>query len=1215
VELLTEPVEWAQAGHPRRAGVSSFGISGTNAHVILEQPPVVVDATPAEDSPVRATGVVPVVVSGTSPDALRAQAARVAAFVEERPGVSVVDVGLSLATTRSAFEYRAAVLAQDVADVVSGLTALAEGIPAAGVVEGRDTGRNRVAVVFSGQGAQRAGMGCGLYERFPVFARAWDAVVAELDPLLDRPLREVVFAEPGSCESELLEQTGFAQPALFALQVASFRLAESWGVPADVLVGHSIGEIAAAHVAGVLSLQDACTLVGARARLMQALPVGGVMVSVQATEVDVAPLLAGREHEVSIAAVNGPASVVLSGVEGTVLQIAEQLAGQGVKTRRLPVSHAFHSPLMRPMLDEFTTVVQGLRFEPARLPIVSTVTGEADTDLAAPAYWVRHVHQPVRFAEAIRTLRKQGTTGYLELGPNGVTTAMTQDTLAGTGAVAVSLLRGDGDEPGAAAHAVGHLHAHGVPVDWPAFFAGTNARRVALPTYAFQRERFWPDGTLPGDGRVGEGEATGVDAAFWSAVETQDMASLATALQVEGESLSQVLRALSSWRKAQREKSLVDSWRYRVTWKALPTPAAAEPVGEWLVLLPAASAGDAWVATVLDAVGTGAVPVEVTGAGRAEFTERIRQQGDRSWTGVLSLVAVEGPDLLGESQATPMGESSGVAAEVALTLSVLQALGDAGVTAPLWCVTRGAVSMGRMEQVLSPAQAGVWALGRVAALEYPHRWGGLVDLPSVLDERVTTRLRTVLAGRAVEDQVAVRASGLFARRLSHAPATAGQPAWQPRGTILITGGTGALGARAARWLARHGVDRLVLTSRRGPDAPGATQLRAELTALGVEVTVVACDVADREALAAVLASHPPTGVVHTAGISRASVIDQLSTAELAEVMAAKVTGAANLDELLGDRDLDCFVLFSSISAVWGSGGQGAYAVANAYLDALAERRHARGLAATSVSWGAWAEGGMASADAHDYLSRRGVLAMAPEPALTALWRAVANKEVTATIADIAWDQFVPTFTAVRPSPLLGDLPEVRGLIEAAKTSQDDGEVVASALRERLRGLPEPERAEVLLGLVRQQVAAVLRHSGGRAVDADRAFRDLGFDSVLAVELRTGLSAATGLSLSAGMVFDHPTPRALAGHLLTQLAVAGEPGVGELLDLLDRLSTGISMLNGDVLGHNRIVRRIQGLLAELDSPRVPASKSTLAAKLGEATDAELFELLDNDLGLS
>ncbi|WP_435844891.1 type I polyketide synthase, partial [Streptomyces klenkii] len=1121
VELLTEATEWPRTGRPRRAGISAFGASGTNSHVIIERPE---EAAKAPEPAGEPRGLLPVPVSAAAPDALRDQARQLHAYVTRRPGLTVAELALSAATTRSAFPYRAAVLAEGRDELLQGLAALAGGTDTPQVVRGdAEARRGKLAVLFAGQGSQRAGMGRELAERFPVFAEALDAVLAHLDG----ELRQVMFTD-----AERLNETGFTQPALFAIEVALYRLVESWGVRPDFVAGHSVGEIAAAHVAGVFSLEDACRLVAARARLMNGLPAGGAMVAVRAPEDEV---LAHLTDGVSIAAVNGPESVVLSGDESAVLALAEKFAAGGRKTTRLRVSHAFHSLHMDAILEDFRQVARGITYDAPAIPLVSNLTGEpaAEQLVCSPDYWVRHVREAVRFGDGVRTLAGRGVSVFLELGPDGSLSAMAQDTLDALSARAVTVpaLRKDRGEETSVVTALARLHVGGLSPHWPAVLDtdGTTPRRTDLPTYPFRHQRFWPETPSATDPRTAGGEDDG----FWSAVADEDFDALEATLNVDGDALSKVLPALADWRRRRGDESTVDGWRQQITWKPLTLAPSRAAAGNWLAVLPAGHAGDPWVANVLTALGPDVTRLETDGTGREELAGRLRETsaGGRVFTGVLSLLAL----------ATAPAGGADAPEGLALTTALIQALGDTDITAPLWCVTRGAVAASPAEPVPGAVQAAVWGLGRVAALEHPQRWGGLIDLPETLDERTADRFAAVLAAPGDEDQIAVRPSAALGRRLVPAPAGRAAQEWNPAGTVLITGGTGALGSRVARELARAGARHLLLVSRRGPDAPGAAGLRAELTALGAEVTLAACDAADRDALAAVLAGIPAeaplTGVVHTAGVLDDGVLDGLTPDRFEAVFRAKATSALALHDLTRDLDLAVFVLFSSTSAAVGNPGQAGYAAANACLDALAEQRRADGLAATSIAWGAWGGGGMAGDDRAAAAARRtGIRPLDPDLAVTALRRAVMGGRPTEVVVDVEHDVFVRHFTAVRPSPLLAELP---GGTAPRPAGHPDEEAPGTALAERLTGLPPAQRSAAVLDLVRTRAAAVLGHPTADAVGADRAFRDLGFDSLSAVELRNRLNAATGLSLAATLVFDHPNPEDLAGHILGLLVPEDE----------------------------------------------------------------------------
>ncbi|MFD5698885.1 type I polyketide synthase, partial [Streptomyces lasiicapitis] len=1235
VRLLTESTEWPETGQPRRAGVSAFGVSGTNAHTIIEQAPSdTEDTRPAEAASPDDRGVAPWTLSARSADGLRAQARRLRAQLTARPALDLKDVGYSLVATRSVFEHRAVLTGADRAELLRGLEAVATAEDAPGVVRSVATPAGITAFLFSGQGAQRLGMGRELYDTFPVFARALDEVCAHLDVLLDRPLREVMFAAEGSADAGLLDRTAFTQPALFAIEVALFRLLSAWGVAPDVVMGHSIGEIAAAHVAGVFSLEDACTLVAARGRLMQALPEGGAMVAIEASEEEIAPSLIGREAEVSVAAVNGPTAVVIAGDEAPVLEIAGQWVEQGRKTRRLRVSHAFHSPRMDAMLDDFRKVVEGLSFAPPVIALVSNVTGKSAgaDEVCSPEYWVRHVREAVRFLDGLRSLENAGVTRFFEVGPDGVLAAMARECLTAeetSAPVVVPALRKDRAEAQALTTALAELHVHGVTVDWEALFAGQDVRRVELPTYAFQRQRYWLDAP-EGGAADPSAAADSVDARFWDAVEREDMEALTTALHVDGNaSLTEVLPALSSYRKGHRERSTVDGWRYQIAWNAVSELAERALTGTWMVMVPQPYADDALVTSVvsvLERQGADVARIVLDGAAdidRAAVAEQLRtaveDASDGAVSGVLSLLALDEDPCAGHT-VVPRG--------LALNLVALQALVDAGVEAPLWVATRGAVSVTGSDPLRSTAQAQIWGLGRVAGLEHPKLWGGLVDLPETLDERSANRLSGVLGGGAgeFEDQVAVRTSGVFTRRLvrAAAPRTTARP-WSARGSVLVTGGTGGVGSQVARWLAGAGAEHLVLTSRRGLEAPGAAELRDELTALGAEVTIAACDTADRDALAAVLAAvperYPLNAVVHAAGVLDDGVLDSMSVERVAGVLRPKVDGARHLHELTKGLDLSAFVLFSSLAGAIGGAGQGSYAAANAYLDALAQQRRAQGLAATSVAWGPWAEGGMAVDGAlEDRLRRGGMAAMTPELAVMALQQALDLQETHLAVADLDWDRFVPSYTAVRASRLLDEMPEARRILEAATAGGASAQFESggSELRERLAGLPEVEQERALLDLVTTQVAVVLGFPSVESVESQRAFRELGFDSLTAVELRNRLDAATGLRLPATIVFDHPTPVALARRLRTDVVEDGISAATPILGELDRIEAAMATISADDVDRPRITTRLQTLLlkwgeAEQDAPN--SGKKAVSDKIQSATSDEIFDFIDKELGIS
>ncbi|MFE9796455.1 type I polyketide synthase [Streptomyces goshikiensis] len=1208
VELLTEQTAWPERTHPRRAGVSSFGFSGTNAHVIVEQAPEVEAAEPEAGSGMP---VVPWVLSGKSAGALRGQAERLSGWLAGSADVDPLDVGWSLASTRAGLDHRAVVLG----DHAAGVAAVASAGLAAGVVTGSVVG-GKTAFVFPGQGSQWVGMAAELLGSSPVFAARVDECAKALEPFTDWSLVDVLRGVDGAPS---LDRVDVVQPALFAVMVSLAEVWRSAGVRPGAVIGHSQGEIAAACVAGILSLEDAARVVALRSQAIGRVLAGlGGMVSVPLPAAEVRERIAPwGEQRISVAAVNGPSSVVVSGEVQALDELLAACEADGVRAKRIAVDYASHSAQVELLREELDTLLAPIVPQAAEVPFLSTVTGEwvKGPELDA-GYWFRNLRRTVELEQATRTLLEQGFGVFIESSPHPVLTVGMQETVEDAGreaAVLGSLRRNEGGLERFWL-SLGEAYVRGVAVDWDAVFAGTGAQRVDLPTYAFQSQRFWPEAAPveAGDAPV----ESAIDARFWDAVEREDVTALAEALAFDApdaiQSLGTVLPGLSSWRRQSREQSTVDGWRYRVVWKP-QAEAVTKPrlSGTWLAVVPeapAGAAGDTVAAVLRTLADRGAevrtVTVAAGAAGRDALTATLKDAtaGEPAPAGVLSLLALGGD-----------------AAAHALS----QALGDAEVAAPLWCVTRGAVVAGRSDRITDPGQALVWGLGRVASMEQGGRWGGLVDLPGTdaADDRTLERLVGVLAGDAAEDQVAVRSSGLFVRRLVRAR-LADSPAvreWRPRGTTLVTGGTGVLGGQVARWLAENGAEHLLLASRRGAEAPGAAELREELTALGARVTLAACDVSDREALAGLLATvpadQPLTAVIHAAAVVDDGVIETLTADQVAAVLRVKVDATRHLHELTRDLDLSAFVLFSSFAATFGAPGQGNQAPGNAFLDAFAEYRRAAGLPATSLAWGPWGSADGDDSAAGDRMRRHGIIAMPPARTLASLQHALDRDETTLTVVDMDWKRFTLAFTADRPRPLLLELPEARRVIESAERESAEDLAGGVPLTQQLAGLPDVEQERLLLDLVRTAVAAVLGHADLTAVEAGRAFKELGFDSLTSVELRNRLGAVSGLKLPASLVFDHPTPAAVAAYLRAGIVPDAAAGGAPLLEEIDKLESVLERGTADNVVRARVTMRLQSLLAKWSETEDPAEEDPAdeAEQVQDASDEELFALINNGLG--
>ncbi|WP_019546345.1 type I polyketide synthase [Streptomyces sulphureus] len=1229
VRLLDEPRAWRTDG-PRRAAVSSFGMSGTNAHVILEEAP--------EEQHARAvaggeTSVFPVPwpVSGRGSGGLRAQAARLADAVASRGDeADVAQVAEALATGRAPLSERALAVGETVPALLAGLRSVAGASAASGTApgavwgSGAPAGAGPAVLVFPGQGSQWLGMGAELLDSCEVFAaefrRCAEVFRDRVSWWAEWPLEEVVGGRAGA---EFCERIDVLQPALFSVTVSLAAVWRSWGVEPAAVVGHSLGEIAAAYVAGALSLGDAAKVVAVRSRLLRQMSGTGGMVAVAASRAEVDRLLAERDR-LSVAVVNGPRSVVVSGPVADLEELRAHCREGGVRTRQVKADVAGHSPHMEAIRAELEAELADIRPREGTAPLYSTVDAALVRGTALDGrYWFRNLRHTVRLSEVVAELARTGSRFFVEVSAHPALTVGMQETIdeAGSSAVVLGSLRQGEPALRRLLLSAGEGWTRGLDVDWAAVLAGLPGGAeqesapgwTELPTYAFQRQRYW----LPPAGGAEE-ETPPADAEFWTAVRSSDEDALAAELGAKGrtrDALREVLPALADWHARREQAATLDAWRYRVVWKPWTTPAnTGAATGRWLVVVPE-DAVPPWMERTVEALAdatTVRLEVAPRTADRDTLAARIAgcaasDSGDLA--GVLALVTAAS-----ESRALPGGLAEGVASSLLLT----QALGDAGVNAPLWLVTSGAVAVTEDEPAALPGQAQVWGMGRVVGLEHPDRWGGLVDLPPEPDERATASLLDVVRAAGDEDQLAVRASGVYVRRL--VPAAAGARArtadagFRTGGTALVTGGTGALGAHLARWLVTAGAERLVLLSRSGPAAHGAAGLEADLRESGAAVVVAACDVSDPGALKSLLedveSEGPPVRtVVHAAGVPQTTALSSMTLEECAKTVEGKVAGAVALDGLLADRELDAFVLFSSASATWGSGMSAAYAAGNACLDALAAQRRARGAVATSVAWGMWGGTGMIG-EYGEELRRRGLRPMEPAQAVRALETALLLDEACVVVADVDWARFLPGYTAARARPLVEDIPQVRRL--AAREAGTEADAGTAAEHRRLAALPEAERAEALLDLVRTEAAAVLGHATADAVGSDTAFREVGFDSLASVGLRQRLQSALGVRAPVSLAFDHPTPRKAAAFLGTLL---GGEAAASVEDHLQALEAEAAAAGTDELLRAKVVMRLTGLLSRWKDAETSDGDPDGRRDLDTATDEEMFALIGEEFGIS
>jgi len=1199
IEVPTEAVPWPKGDERRVAAVSAFGLAGTNSHVVVAEAP---DSTAAPAGDRRPMEVV--TLTAKTDSALKAAAAELGEHLASHPDESLAEVCFTMNRGRAHFRRRLAFPASDLAEASERLVSFSQG-SAGRIATGAPAhgARPKVAMLFSGQGSQYAGMGNDLYDSEPAFREALDACAAALEPYLERPLLSVLFEETG--DDSPLHSTAYTQPALFAIEYALAQTWRSWGIKPAVVLGHSVGEYAAACIAGVFSLEDGLKLIAERGRLMQALPLDGGMAAVFASEARVAEAIAGHSDSLSIAAVNGPESIVISGRKTDLDEVVAKLSSEEITAKLLQVSHAFHSPLMEPMLDEFEKIAGTVNYSAPRIPVVSNLTGEVvdSAGVFSPEYWRKHVRQAVRFADSIGTLIERDQQIFLEVGPGNTLIGMGMRCDAdGERAWLSSLKRpaksGTSSDFRQILDGLSELYVRGCPIDWQRFHSN-GGQRVTLPTYPFERRRYWVED---------EREAL-QEQSSGTLLQKDGLEELAERLESSGRFTADELALIPKLLEAAAEESernaaasSVDDWLYEVDWG----PAEAESVGadpdrtapsRWLVFADQDGRGDA-LAKALNDAGQDAVRI-YPGEGferRDDGAFVIHPERDEDYAQLLAetfhaqieqpwgLVHLWSLDVAGRSGDANEQTLEELVADHRFVCDSVIRLGrslvghGANVPPRLWMVTGGSQSVTADDEVIDLAGAPLWGFGRVLASENPPYWGGLIDI-----ERTTSadmagdQIAAALQDPSREDQVAFRNGERYVARLTRSLESGTREfSIDPERSYLVTGGFGGLGLNVARWLAQHGAKQLVLVGRSGATSDVARAAVAELADAGVRIHEGKADLASKESTANLLTEigssmAPLAGIVHCAGVLDDGILTQQTWERFEKVMQPKVAGAWNLHQLTADAELDFFVLFSSASSLFGAPGQGNYAAANAFLDSFAFFRERKGMNTVAVNWGPWAESGMAmDQQVAARLQARGTTAFRETEGMIALEKILGSTQAQVAAIRIDWD----TVAERQERGLEPPSPPLLSRFVEREDSSDADAPTAVAIRKALEEADADARPALLVEYVTQHSSDVLGRGRSEEIPGDEPLLHLGLDSLMAVQLRNALSKDLDVSVPVATFLEGASIESLVEHVLTELAPS-----------LDGASDGSSAKESDV--DSEAAEELLGKVDDLSADEVDA----------------------------
>ncbi|GAB1545334.1 hypothetical protein NUACC21_80100 [Scytonema sp. NUACC21] len=1179
IAIPTEGQQWGRE-QQRFAGVSSFGFGGTNAHIIVEEAPAFPYLVRTID---RSRHIL--TLSAQSEQALGELAQRYRNFLASHadPEVLLGDICFTANTGRSHFHHRLAVVAESASQLCEKLSlAYSENTPQLIRGEVLNKKRLKIAFLFTGQGSQYINMGRELYEQAPTFRRTVDKCDEILRPYLGKSLLSILY--PKSGETSLIDETAYTQPALFAIEYALAELWKSWGITPSTVMGHSVGEYVAACIAGVFSLEDGLKLIAQRGRLMQALPQNGKMIAVMASQSQVQavlndcgekltclgePSVGKPDKVVAIAAINGPQSLVISGEYQSIDTICAILAAQGIKTKPLQVSHAFHSPLMQPILAEFESVAGEITYSPPQIPFISNLTGKpATVEITTPRYWCEHLLQSVQFAASMEHLSEKEYRFFVEIGPKPI--------LLGMGRNCLSALKTNSGEtvhwlpslqPGQSdwqqiLQSLATLYVHGVKVNWSSFDQDYPRRRVELPTYPFQRRRYWVERGQQGNQTNGSLSPQLAQMPMLNLLHKGETEKIAQELAMTGELsedemqlLPKVMELLVKKHQEQLSASNINDWLYHLNWQAKPLNSSKKTIvtatGSWLIFADQEGVGQT-LAKLLQHQGHSCLLIyaeeiyQNKGGGiwslnpcQSEDFERLFQEAIE----ILKL-PLQGVVHLWNLDVTLFNE---------LTISTLektQAWGYASVlylvqtlvkhkplsSPKLWLVTRGVQPVKSEPSSLAVAQSSLWGLGRVVSLEHPQLWGGMVDLAPKGTADEVRMLLTAIENSPDTDHIAIRegkyyVAALAPRRLSKSS----KVKIKSDSSYLITGGLGALGLKVAQWMVKQGARSLILTGRSAPSSEGQEAI-AQMQQAGVKVLVAQADVSEQSDMLKVLKDlegcMPPLGgIIHAAGVLDDGILLQQDWQRFLRVMAPKVKGAWNLHILTKDLPLDFFVVFSSAASLLGSPGQGNYAAANAFIDTLVYYRLFLGLPSLSINWGPWSDIGMTARLGSHYQNRmtgRGISSISSEQGLQVLEQLLGQVWGQVGVIPFDWSTLKRQSRTTPQWSLLSDLVRENGLQEEFKQVRTQTEFL-----QRLEQATASKRQELLLAHVQAQIAQVLGQEPSQLSTTQNVF-EMGMDSLMAVDFKNRLEMSLNCSLPATLAIEFSTIKDITDYLVNEV---------------------------------------------------------------------------------